>query len=604
MLKRHTLFVLAVFNLAAILKAAEPARRALLVGINTYKWSGAVHKDSGQDFDNLEGAAGDAIWLKSILTSKYGFRDEDVVVLTDLAATRDAILDTFRSHLIAKSAPGDVALFYYAGHGSYRGTGADQEDTIMPADSRDPDGKVFDIASSDLHVLFVALLEKTRNVTSILDSCYSDSTVRGIGLKRSAPPDNRVRKGPIQTQVVLSALAPITPVVRISASRADQESEEYTEFTADGKRVQHGLMSFELFHELQAADDQTTWRDVMDRTRTEVAKRNSEQDPQLEAPNDDTRIFGGVGLAAKEPFFLLTPQGRQVQVNAGSMAALAVGAGLDVFPPGTREFTGQPLARITVTNVGDFVSQATVATGPPAGIPEGARAVVRSRPATSFRFRILFDGDNTLVAAVHKSALDTVAGAVESPNRSVADAVVRFADGNLHTEKPNGFLLSPPVPANEDDAVDHEVRLLREWARWQQLLTTEGGRPVIQLKVTDDAGGSPTAVASGTFLTVALCNTGTRPYWTSVVYFSSDGAMTPLDLATNRLPLAAGECQTGGRFNISVEAGKKSAVEFFKAFATIDRVDLEPFTSAAIRGDTPDPSQWSAVTKSFTVTKH
>jgi hypothetical protein len=256
-----------------------------------------------------------------------------------------------------------------------------------------------------------------------------------------------------------------------------------------------------------------------------------------------------------------------------------------------------------VTHVGDFVSQAAVVSSAPVDIPEGARAVVHSRPSTSFQFRVFFDGANPLVAAVRKQALDTIAGAVESP-KNAADAVVRFADGGLHTEKPNGFILSPAVPADEDGAVDHEVRLLREWARWRQLLTTEGGKPVLQLKVTDDSGASPTAVADGAFLTVALCNTGTRPYWTSVVYFSSDGAMTPLDLATNRLPLAAGECQTGGRFNISVEAGKKSAVEFFKAFATIDRVDLEPFTSAAIRGDTPDPSQWSAVTKSFTVTKH
>jgi hypothetical protein len=563
-----------------------------------------VHKDPGQDFENLEGAAGDAIWLKSILTSKYGFRDEDVIVLTDLAATRDAILDTFRSHLIAKSAPGDVALFYYAGHGSYRGTGADHEDTIMPSDSRDPDGKVFDIASSDLHVLFLALLEKTKNVTSILDSCYSDSTVRGIGAKRAAPADTRVRKGPAQTRVVVSSLAPITPVVRISASRADQQSEEYTEFTADGKRVQHGLMSFELFHELAAATDQTTWRDVMDRTRTEVAKRNSEQDPQIEAPDDDMRIFGGVGLAAKEPFFLVTPQGRQVQLNAGSMAALTVGTGLDVFPPGTREFTGQPVAKITVTQVGDFVSAATVNSAAPGDIPEGARAVVRSRPPTAFQFRIFFEGDNPVVGAVRKAALDTISGAIESTNRSNADAVVRFGDGGFHTEKSNGFMMSPAISATEDGAVDHEVRLLREWARWQQLLTTEGGKPVLQLKVTDDAGRSPTALADGTFLTFALCNTGTQPYWTSVVYFSSDGAMTPLDLATNSLPLAAGECKTGGRFNISVEAGKKSAVEFFKAFATLDKADLEPFTSAAIRGDTPDPAQWSAVTKSFTVTKH
>jgi hypothetical protein len=576
----------------------------LLVGINTYKWSGAVHKDAAQDFENLAGASGDAVWLKSILTSKYGFRDEDVMVLTDAAATREAILTAFRSHLIGKSAPGDVALFYFAGHGSTRGSGADLEDTLVPTDSRDPDGKVFDITSSDLHALFLALLEKTRNVTSILDSCHSDTTVRGIGLKRSIKADTRKPVETAQARGVVSALGPITPVIRISAAQADQESEEYTEFTADGKTVQHGLMSYELFRELEAAGDQTTWRDVMDRTRTEVAKRNASQDPQMQAPDADARIFGGAGLAAAEPFLLVTPQRQKLLLNAGSMHTLASGTGLDVYPPGAREFTGAPLAKITVTSVSDFTSEAAVVSGVAAkDIPEGARAVIRVRPLTAFRFRIFFAGQNPMVAAVRKASLDTIAGAVESERPAEADAVVRFADGGLHTERSNGFELSPAVPATDGDAADRVVRELKAWSRWTQLLTAEGGAAVMQLKVTDASGASPSAVADGTTITVALCNTGTKAYFTRVVYFASDGSVTPLDLATDGAPLTAGQCRTGGSFQITVEEGRKSGVEFFKAFATASKIDLEPFTAPAIRGDMPDAAQWSAVTKTLVVSK-
>src|SRR5579863_8965314 len=198
----RVLATIAALCFTANLAAAEPGRRALLVGINKYQWSGAVHKDPAQDFQNLAGAAGDAIWLKSILTSKYGFHDEDVVVLTDAAATRDAILTNFRSHLIAKSAPGDVALFYFAGHGSRRKAGADIEDTLVPGDSRDPEGKVFDILSSELHTLFVAVVAKTQNVTSILDSCYADTTVRGGGLRRSIKADTRTFPADARTRGV------------------------------------------------------------------------------------------------------------------------------------------------------------------------------------------------------------------------------------------------------------------------------------------------------------------------------------------------------------------------------------------------------------------
>ena len=186
---------LAASCLPNVLCAAEPVRRALLVGINKYKWA-----DPASGFSNINGASGDADWLKSILTSKYGFRDADVIVLKDADATRQHIIDKFRSHLIAQSKPGDVALFYFAGHGSQRLSPPYKippasiiETTIIPQDSRDPSGTVFDIAQAELHTLFAALLQKTQNVTSILDSCFSATTVRGDAVIRSIPPDTRDR---------------------------------------------------------------------------------------------------------------------------------------------------------------------------------------------------------------------------------------------------------------------------------------------------------------------------------------------------------------------------------------------------------------------------
>jgi hypothetical protein len=568
------------------------------VGINVYKWSGAVHKDPSQNFENLAGATGDAIWLKAILTSKYGFRDEDVVVLTDAAATREAILNAFRSHLIAKSAPDDVALFYFAGHGSERGITS--ENTIVPADSRDPAGKVFDIAASDLHELFVALLEKTHNVTSVLDTCYSDTAVRGIGAKRSIATDTRMKARAASLPQVLN---PIAPVVRISAARADQEAAEYTEFTADGKSAEHGLMSYKLFRELETAGVQTTWRDVMDRTRTEVAKQNPLQEPQMEAPNPDTLIFGGVGQAAQEAFLLVTPQRQNVLLNAGSLHALAAGSNLDVYPPGTRAFAGAPIAKIAVTNVSDFTSEATVVSGMAArDIPVGARAVVRSRPATAFRFRICFDGNSPVLTAVRNEALKAIPGAQEMP-LIASDAVVRFGDAQFHTEWPDGTMMSPAVRADEKGAADRVVRQLMGWARWRQLLTAEGSAPVLQMKVTTGGRSISSEVTDGTTITIGLCNTGSRSFFSRVVFFSSDGAINPVDLATDGTPLAAGQCSTGGSFVITVDEGRKSSLDFFKAFATLDKIDLEPFTGAQIRGEPRDPSGWSAVTTSVTVVK-
>jgi hypothetical protein len=595
---------LAAISLSVNAGAAQNARRALLVGINVYRWSGAVHKNASENFENLGGAAGDAIWLKSILTSKYGFRDEDVVVLTDLTATREAILNSFRTHLLEKSSTGDVALFYFAGHGSQRSDGGGLEDTIVPADSRDPAGKVFDIGSSELHELFLALLGKTRNVTSILDTCHADTTVRGGGLTRSIRHDIReMPKGKsTDAGTARSAAAgnEIAPVIRISAARADEEASEYTDFTGGGNGVKHGLMSYELFRNLVAASGQTTWRDIMDRTRTDVARQNPLQDPQFEGP-PDTLIFGGAGLSAEEAFLLITPQRQNVLLNAGSLHALSNGTELDAYPPGTREFTGQPIAKLKVTNVGDLTSEATVVSGiGPRQIPAGARAVIRSRPPTAFRFRICFEGGSPLLEAIRKAALTTIAGAELSP-RDSADAVARFGEGKIHTEWPDGTMMSPPVPESDSDAGAHVARRLNAWAHWKQLLVAEGSAPVLEMKVTDSLGATSSDFADGATITIALCNKGTRPYFTRVVFFASDGSITPLDLATDGMPLAAGQCGTGGSFAITVDEGRNRSVDFLKAFATLDKVDLEPFTTGQIRGEVQDPARWSSVTKALTV---
>jgi hypothetical protein len=123
------------------------------------------------------------------------------------------------------------------------------------------------------------------------------------------------------------------------------------------------------------------------------------------------------------------------------------------------------------------------------------------------------------------------------------------------------------------------------------------------MKVTDSLGANPSDFADGATITIALCNKGTRPYFTRVVFFASDGSITPLDLATDGMPLAAGKCAAGGSFAITVDEGRNRSVDFLKAFATLDKVDLEPFTAGQIRGEMQDPARWSSVTKALTVVK-
>ncbi len=85
---------------------AEAGRRALLIGIDAYA-----------QVKPLVGSRSDVNNMAGFLTSDWGFADEEVMLLTDEAATREGILSTIESWLIEGTEAGDEVVLYYSGHG-------------------------------------------------------------------------------------------------------------------------------------------------------------------------------------------------------------------------------------------------------------------------------------------------------------------------------------------------------------------------------------------------------------------------------------------------------------------------------------------------------
>lgn len=165
---------------------AEAARRAVLVGINDY---GAAQKTADRGWIDLNGAVNDAGAFREALILLYGFRDEDIVTLTDRRATREAVLQAIDQHLVRTAHRDDVLLFYFAGHGSQvRNSLSDEADrldeSIVPADGRD-------IRDKELRPLFNAIVDRGARLTIILDNCNSGSGARGRLVARGIQPDLR-----------------------------------------------------------------------------------------------------------------------------------------------------------------------------------------------------------------------------------------------------------------------------------------------------------------------------------------------------------------------------------------------------------------------------
>src|SRR5262245_54174652 len=90
--------------------SGNPGKRALLVGINKYKYPDKVSP--------LAGPVNDVEAIRQILTGKFDFSAANVITLRNEQATHAAIVSAIQNELIAKAQKDDIVVFYFSGHGS------------------------------------------------------------------------------------------------------------------------------------------------------------------------------------------------------------------------------------------------------------------------------------------------------------------------------------------------------------------------------------------------------------------------------------------------------------------------------------------------------
>ncbi len=154
---------------------------ALCVGINDYQY-----------VPKLGGCVPDATNVYNYLKSTCANTDFkfDAVILTDSDATKANVVKNFQEHL-GKAKKGDVAVFYFSGHGAEEGAdevfwSASQKktlNTLVCYDSRSPEG-ITDLADKELRYLINGITYSEDenpdlpHFVLITDSCHSGSVTR------------------------------------------------------------------------------------------------------------------------------------------------------------------------------------------------------------------------------------------------------------------------------------------------------------------------------------------------------------------------------------------------------------------------------------------
>ncbi|MFQ5505233.1 MAG: protein kinase, partial [Planctomycetota bacterium] len=335
---------------AAPAAGKAPDKLALVVAIQNYP--DVIRKTFGA----LKGPLNDARLIRDTLAGHFGFREQDIKLLTDAEATHEAIVRAFYEWLILRAGKDTEAVFWYCGHGSrvrdesgIPGAEQDGMDTsFLTFDSRSEgrDGE-YDLVDDELHSLLCALTKRTRHVTLVTDACYSGGGFRGASLSgvRGGPRGKHAFE-PAGVESFWPAGVPLLEdgdprreglegYVHISACSNKQrawEIQDDVDVKGEGKVKAFGALTYYLTQAMRDVEVGTSYRRVADQVKLLVSRKIPGQTVWAEGELD--RELFGSRFEARLPGFPAQIQRSFLSVHAGALHGLSKGSLLRVRGPG------------------------------------------------------------------------------------------------------------------------------------------------------------------------------------------------------------------------------------------------------------------------------
>ncbi|KAJ7029409.1 caspase domain-containing protein [Mycena alexandri] len=353
---------------------------AFIIGIDEY---------SSNTIPNLKGCVNDAQTMKAYLTHQFCIPDSQIAFLTNKDATRRAILQKFRTHLIDNSAiqKDDSIIIYYAGHGS----GAPAPDswpsthgrvkTFVPHDEREKTLKgevTHGIPDRTLNLLLEALASaKGNNITVILDCSHSATgtgSPSGSGIfpiprfvETLLPIPEKLDVNLLGARAGQVSLPPgishnfMDSHVLLAACREQQRAREC--LSAAGEPC--GFFTDSLIKALcTLGPNRISYANLVD-----LLPRLPNQHPQCEGENKHRFLFEGEGGAVYERrvYTLKVKDNDIVEANAGSVDGVVVG---------TQFLLETDVNCLLVAESVNLDSSVLIPTSAAADIQHGARVIV------------------------------------------------------------------------------------------------------------------------------------------------------------------------------------------------------------------------------------
>ena len=330
--------------------AAHADKRALLVGIDLYHPDAsaqAAGPPTRQRWVDLDGAVNDALSVRALLLARYGFRPDEIHLLTNEQATRARILDELSHFLDGGAKPGDVRFFYYAGHGSQIRNSLSPEpdkydETLVPHDAA---AGAADLRDKELARLLAPIAARGAALTVVLDSCHSGSGTRGLprGKERRLEPIDRDVKDGSAAPDPIHAGALVLSAALDSQTAGEEEDE-------DGRP--HGAFTLALLEALRTSAVDESIDRVFLKAKACLQRNGRPQEPVLGAGVERKRR----SLLGAQPSGKVTPpavpleevrSAQEIALQGGRAHGLTAGSELVKVVNGKRSPVRLRLTEVT-----------------------------------------------------------------------------------------------------------------------------------------------------------------------------------------------------------------------------------------------------------------
>ncbi len=304
---------------------------ALIVGVGKYKsdrirpLSGAPN-DARSVYDLLTGAKGQG----------YGFPAQNVCLLLNEAATTQNVKKAFEQLLVqgVRKGKNDLAVFYYAGHGSQlKDLNGDEDDrcdeTFLLHDARTGSGeqRVGDLIDDEFNGMLSRLQEKTDNVVVILDSCNSGTATRGPSglVARWQDPEDPAMACPKLSEKTAKAESSWRPEAMPGLMALTAASDGTPALEIDG----HGIFTRALVEVLTQGTDQPLTYAQVSRQVPPLMKVDSYQIPYFQGDLNRS-VFDTTGK--RRPLgWDVTGVGETIELSGAPINGMGVGAELRIY---------------------------------------------------------------------------------------------------------------------------------------------------------------------------------------------------------------------------------------------------------------------------------